>query len=83
MRNMTLKHGGATNMVNRSTFSMVSALAGLQRLESQIHRALMETGVARQQPGESAESIAQQVKEQAEKHMARASLALNDVDLMA
>lgn len=70
-------------MVNPSTFRMVSVLAGLQRLEAQINQALSNAGAASPEAGVTAQQHTDQVEEQAQKHMARASLALNDIDLLA
>ncbi len=62
---------------------MVSALAGLQRLEAQISLALSNAGAPSLDSRESEADITHKVENEAQKHMARASLALNDVDLMA
>ena len=62
---------------------MVSALQGLQRLESQLNRALIDAG-AHVNPGQLNEELSeQQVKYEAHKPLAHASLVLSEVDLLA
>lgn len=69
-------------MVGKSTYSMVSALQGLQKLESQLHRALQEVGPM-PEPIVTKSGHASQVEDQFNKEMSRASLVLNNVNLLA
>ena len=69
-------------MVNRSAYSMVSALHGLQRLESQLNRALLDAG-AKPEIGQPKKMDAEDVNFETDKQLARASLVLNEIDLLA
>lgn len=70
-------------MVNRSAFSMVSALQGLQKLESQISQALLQAGDRRPQPSPTVNIRPEEIRFETDKQLNRASLVLNDIDLRA
>jgi len=66
-------------MVNPTSYSMVSTLAGLRRLEAQIQRALLDAGGQAPQPAQKAEPKQVQVEAQTQKK--RAESVLSDLDL--
>lgn len=69
-------------MVNGSNFAIASTLAGLQRLEAAIQRAMLEAG--NQAPGRSKDMNEQnRIKNEAEVHMVRANSVLSTFDLLA
>lgn len=71
-------------MVSSTNYAMVSTLAGLQRLEAQIQRAMLEaSGQVEQIPEQSAEKLAEKMEHEAAKTAARANSAMNSLDLTA
>lgn len=81
-RNNPTKHGWCP-MVNSSTHAMVATLAGLRRIEAQIHRAMMEAGGSSGQPETLQKTQEVRAMDAANQQMARANSVLNNVDLMA
>ncbi len=69
-------------MVGKSTYSMVSALQGLQRMESQLSHALRNAGED-PAPVVTKSANGANVQDQFNKEMTRASLVLNNVNMLA
>jgi len=67
-------------MVSSTTYSMVSTLAGLKRLEAQIYRALAEVGTESTSPTPK-KNEATAIQEQAHHTVARANSILNSANL--
>lgn len=73
-------------MVNPTQMSMMSTLAGLQRLEAQLHRAMMEAGApgdAKTEPASPKAEPAVKLEADAQRVAARAKSVINGLDLMA
>lgn len=70
-------------MVSSTNYAMVSALAGLRRLEAQIQRAMLDAGGQAARPEAPAEKRPDELKVDADKAMQRANSVLNNLDLFA
>ncbi len=70
-------------MVN-SNYAMVNSLAGLKRLEAQIHRAMLEAGgQAPVKPELQPKAVADRIESEVAKTSARARTVLNGLDISA
>ncbi len=71
-------------MVNASTFTMVSTLAGLQRIEAKIQRALNEAGSVIPGPAtDEGRDKNAKIMDDAERHMVRAQSVMGNLDMLA
>lgn len=68
-------------MVSSTTYSMVSTLAGLKKLEAQIYRALAEVGPEAASPKQPAKAEAAAIQEDAHHTVARANSILSSANL--
>lgn len=62
---------------------MVSTLAGLQRLEAQIQRAMLEASGKPQNPAQQPDKVAERIELEAQRTSIRANSVINGLDLSA
>lgn len=70
-------------MVRSTNYAMVSTLAGLQRLEAQIQRAMLEASGKPHNPAQQPEKVANRIEQEAQRTSLRANSVLNGLDLTA